>query len=159
MTIPWSADWAWSLPLIALTLAMHVAAVILLAVFILRARLRFERRPRSVAASALFAIAMIAGAGWALALMHGAEAGLWGGVYLMLGAIDNLDDAMFFSVDSMTTRGASGVELAREWKMMGALEAANGVLLFGVSTAFIAAVLAEAWANFRKLEHKAEEKR
>jgi hypothetical protein len=65
---------------------------------------------------------------------------------------------MFFSVDSMTTRGASGLELARHWRMMGALEAANGVLL-GDSTAFLAAVLTEAWSNFRKLEHKADEKR
>jgi hypothetical protein len=159
MTIPWTADWAWSLPLIALTLAMHVAAVILLAVFMLRAKLRFDRRPRGVAASALFTILMIAAAGWALAVLHGAEAGIWGGVYLLLGAIDNPADAMYFSVDSMTTRGASGVDLARHWKMMGALEAANGVLLFGVSTAFLAAVLTEAWSNFRKLEHKAEEKR
>jgi hypothetical protein len=156
MTPAWTADWAWSLPLIALTLAIHVAAVILLAVLILRAQLSFEKRPRGGAAAVLFAIAVIGAAGWALALMHGVEAAMWGGVYLMLGAIDNPADAMLYSVDSMTTRGASGLRLASHWRMMGALEAANGVLLFGVSTAFLAAVLAEAWANFRKLGHREE---
>jgi hypothetical protein len=34
----------------------------------------------------------------------------------------------------MATRGASGVTLQPHWQMMGALEAADGMLLFGIST-------------------------
>ena len=41
----------------------------------------------------------------------------------------------------MTTRGASGVMLQTHWQMMGALEAADGMLLFGISTAFIFTVM------------------
>ena len=41
----------------------------------------------------------------------------------------------------MTTRGASGLEVAEEWRLMGALEASDGMLLFGISTAFLFAVL------------------
>ena len=41
----------------------------------------------------------------------------------------------------MTTRGASGVTLEPQWLMMGALEAADGMLLFGISTAYIFAVI------------------
>ena len=37
----------------------------------------------------------------------------------------------------MSTRGASGLVPERHWQMMGALEAADGMLLFGISTAFI----------------------
>jgi hypothetical protein len=40
-------------------------------------------------------------------------------------------DAILYSVDSMTTRGASGLTLPRRWQLMGALEAADGVLLSG----------------------------
>ena len=43
--------------------------------------------------------------------------------------------AMLYSVDSMSTRGASGLTLQRYWRMMGALEAGDGMLLFGNSTA------------------------
>jgi len=46
-------------------------------------------------------------------------------------------EALLYSVDSITTRGASGLMLDRSWRMMGALEAADGMLLFGISTAFI----------------------
>ena len=37
----------------------------------------------------------------------------------------------------MSTRGASGLTLQRHWQMMGALEAVDGMLLFGVSTAYL----------------------
>ena len=45
----------------------------------------------------------------------------------------------------MTTRGASGLTLERHWQMMGALEAAGGMLLFGISTAYIFAVMQAYW--------------
>ena len=46
----------------------------------------------------------------------------------------------------MTTRGASGLTLQQHWRMMGALEAANGMLLFGISTAYIFAVMQGYWS-------------
>jgi hypothetical protein len=41
----------------------------------------------------------------------------------------------------MATRGASGFMLQPHWQMLGALEAADGMLLFGISTAFIFTVM------------------
>jgi hypothetical protein len=52
---------------------------------------------------------------------------------------------MLYSVDSMSTRGASGLTLQRHWQMMGALEAFDGMLLFGISTAYIFAVMQVYW--------------
>jgi hypothetical protein len=46
----------------------------------------------------------------------------------------------------MSTRGSSGLTLQRHWQMMGALEAVNGMLLFGVSTAYIFAVMQVYWS-------------
>jgi F0F1-type ATP synthase membrane subunit c/vacuolar-type H+-ATPase subunit K len=54
---------------------------------------------------------------------------------------------MLYSVDSMTTRGASGLMLQRHWQMMGALEAADGMLLFGIGTAYMFAAGVEADAH------------
>jgi hypothetical protein len=46
----------------------------------------------------------------------------------------------------MTTRGASALMLQRHWRMMmGALEATDGMLLFGISTAYIFAVMQAYW--------------
>ena len=60
---------------------------------------------------------------------------------MWLGAFGSLEAAILYSVDSIATRGASGLVLQSHWQMMGALEAANGVLLFGISTAFIFTVM------------------
>ena len=79
--------------------------------------------------------------GLLLALLHGIEAAVWAAAYLWLGALDSLGTAILYSIDSMTTRGASGVMLQTHWQMMGALEAADGMLLFGISTAFIFTVM------------------
>jgi hypothetical protein len=55
-------------------------------------------------------------------------------------------DALLLSVDSMSTRGASGLILQRPWQIMGALEAVDGMLLFGVTTAYIFAVMQVNWS-------------
>ena len=52
----------------------------------------------------------------------------------------------FFSLDSMSTRGASALTLQRPWQMMGALEAVDGMLLFGVSTAYLFSVMQVYWS-------------
>jgi len=69
------------------------------------------------------------------------EAAIWAAAFLWLGAIDSPVDAILYSLDSMATRGASGLTLKGPWRMMGALEAVDGMLLFGISTAFIFALL------------------
>lgn len=65
---------------------------------------------------------------------------------MWLGALGSFTDALFFSLDSMSTRGASGLTLQRPWQMMGALEAVDGMLLFGVSTAYLFSVMQVYWS-------------
>jgi hypothetical protein len=86
-------------------------------------------------------VAAFTAMGLLLAVLHGTEAAFWAAAYLWLGALDSPGAAILYSVDSMATRGASGVMLQPHWQMMGALEAADGMLLFGISTAFIFTVM------------------
>ena len=72
-----------------------------------------------------------------------------GGAYLWLGAIDTFVQALLFSVDSMTTRGASGLVLQQHWQLMGALEAVAGMLMFGISTAYVFQVLLLYWPDLQ----------
>ena len=54
-------------------------------------------------------------------------------------------------IHSMTTRGASGLTLERHWLTMDALDAADGMLLFGISTAYIFAVMQLYWPMLSEL--------
>jgi len=78
-------------------------------------------------------------------VLHGIEAAIWAAAYLWVGALGSSIDAMLYSIDSMTTRGASGLVVQQHWQMMGALEAVDGMLLFGISTAYIFAVMQLYW--------------
>jgi hypothetical protein len=92
--------------------------------------------------------------GLLLAALHGIEAALWAVAYFWLGALNSPADAIFYSVDSITTRGASGLTLEQHWRMMGALEAMDGILLFGISTAFVFAAMQSFWPVMtRRLQH------
>jgi hypothetical protein len=98
-------------------------------------------------------IGVVGAVGLLLAALHGIEATIWAAAYLWLGALDSPRDAMLYSVDSMTTRGASGLMLQRHWQMMGALEAADGMLLFGISTAYMFAVMQAYWPMLMTHRH------
>ena len=71
-------------------------------------------------------------------------------MYLWVGAVDSPTDALLYSFDSMATLGASGLTLQRPWQMMGGLEAVNGMMLFGVSTAYVFTVMQLYWALLAK---------
>src|SRR5271169_7021036 len=120
--------------------------VVLMALLALRIRLQLEIRNLGLRYVIPIVIGVVAGVGLLLAVLHGIEAAIWAAAYLWLGALDSPIDAMLYSVDSMTTRGASGLMLQRHWRMMGALEAADGMLLFGISTAYIFTVMQAYWA-------------
>jgi hypothetical protein len=138
--------WLWGLSLIVSTMAIHATAVVVLAFVGVGIRVRLETRGLKVWGLIAILICMIGVIGLLLAVVHGIECGIWAVAYLRLGALDSPTDALLFSLDSMSTRGASGLTLRRPWQIMGPLEAVDGMLLFGVSTAYLFAVMQTYWS-------------
>jgi len=66
---------------------------------------------------------------------------MWAGLYVWLDAIPTYSEAIYFSLVTFTTLGYGDVTLGEEWRVLGALESANGVIIFGWSTAMVVAVL------------------
>jgi len=104
-------------------------------------RVRLEHRSLGLPHLITIVIAAFTAMGLLLVVLHGVESTFWAVAYLWLGALDSPRAAILYSVDTMATRGASGLMLHPHWQMMGALEAADGMLLFGISTAFIFTVM------------------
>ena len=130
----------------ALTIAIHVTGIALMAFASVRIRVRLEKHNRFEAGQVFaIVIGLVGAVGLLLGALHGIEAVLWAAAFWWLGALDSPADAILYSVDSISTRGASGLMLERRWRMMGALEAMDGVLLFGISTAFIFAAIQAFW--------------
>jgi hypothetical protein len=141
----WIADWAWSLPLILLTVVIYVFGLGFINKRVVRVLGRSIDRRRLVL---VFALVM----GAAVLLMtalHAIEGMAWALAYLFLGAVPDAKSAMLYSLYAMTTYGHESVSLAPQWQMMGALEALNGMLLFGLTTAFLFAMIQEVWPIHR----------
>ena len=136
----WGASWIAGLSLITLTTAVHAFGVVMIYRGMMRRMRSGKVRLRHARHRTAGAVAVVAIVGLLLTVLHGIEAGLWMLAYLALGAVGSRRDAMLYSLDSFTTRGASDVLLTPDWRLMGALEAADGMLLFGISTAFVFAV-------------------
>ncbi|MES5484925.1 hypothetical protein QMZ05_19375 [Bradyrhizobium sp. INPA03-11B] len=73
--------------------------------------------------------------------LHAMEAVVWAGAYLWLGALPDERSTMLYSIGAMTTFGHASLHLSDRWQMLGALEALNGMLLFGLTTAFLYATI------------------
>ena len=139
-------SWRWGLSLIALTMAFHAVAVVMMGIVAVKIRCRLENRRFNLWNLIPIMICIVAVIGLLLAVTLVIECGIWAAMYLWLGALDSPLDALLFSIDSMSTRGASGLALQRHWQLMGALEAVNGMLLFGLSTAWLFTVGQAYWS-------------
>lgn len=69
--------------------------------------------------------------------LHSLEIALFAGFYLVIGAIDGLDEALFFSATAYVTLSQPASGFPVEWRLVGAMEGLIGFLLIGWSTAFL----------------------
>jgi hypothetical protein len=147
------SSWILGLALTVLTIAIHTTAVVLMA-FGLEARIRARvdetpdlRRAIPTVIVRIGAVALI------LAALHGLEGVLWALAYWWLGALGSFGEASVYALSTMTTLEIPGLTLPSRFQMISALEAVNGVLLFGISTAFLFAVIQVHW---QLLSHRHE---
>jgi hypothetical protein len=74
-------------------------------------------------------------------LVSVAEVTVWAGVYLLIGALEGLEAALYFSTVTFTTLGYGDMVLSDQWRLLSAFEAANGIIMFGWSTAIVIAAV------------------
>ncbi len=141
----WSADWVWGCPLIVLTVVIHVLG---LGFITQKAILIYSEIMKHRYTTGAFV--MVTGLTTLLAtILHGIEAAIWAVAYCVIGARPDFRSAMFYSLGAITTYGHQNLYLEERWRLMGAIEALNGWLLFGLSTAFLFWLIQEVSPNNR----------
>jgi len=137
----WNADWAWGLPLIVANVIIHVIGLGFLNLKMIQVlTLAKERR------YFLYAFVVVMGIVTIMAiLLHAIEAGIWAIAYRVLGALPDSKSALLYSLSAITTYGHSEIFLESRWRLLGALEALNGLILFGLTTAFLYGMIQRVW--------------
>ena len=69
------------------------------------------------------------------------DAVLWAYAYVQVGAIPDFEAALYFSMVTFTTLGYGDLTLEADWRLLASFEAANGIIMFGWTTALIVAYL------------------
>ena len=117
--------------LILLTTLVHAIGVVAIAHWLKldRARERARRlHPDTV--MLLSAVALL------LFAIHSVEIALFALFYVAVGAVPDLDQALYFSAAAYSTIGSADVSLPAEWRLVGATEGVVGFLMLGWSAAF-----------------------
>lgn len=66
---------------------------------------------------------------------------IWAVLYLALNAIEGFEKALYFSMVTYTTLGYGDVLLDEQWRLLASFEAANGIIMFGWTTAIVIAAV------------------
>jgi voltage-gated potassium channel Kch len=66
---------------------------------------------------------------------------VWAFAYLALSAIEGLEKALYFSMVTFTTLGYGEIVLEERWRLLASFEAANGIIMFGWTTAIVIAAV------------------
>lgn len=135
MEIPpvvWGARMILGCALLTLCIFIHTLGLIMIARLATHERVNLRTVQSIPFASAAFAVCA-SGA----AVLFVVQAFLWGMLYVHLGAINGFEHAISFSIGAFTTYGGSGIVLGRPWVLLSEIQAVNGVIAFGLTTAFL----------------------
>jgi hypothetical protein len=86
-------------------------------------------------------VTIVTGAALLAFAAHLAEIAVWALVFIGCGEFPDLAAALYHSAENYTTLGYGDVVMSASWRMLGPLEAADGMLMFGISTALIFTVI------------------
>ncbi len=113
----WSANWAWSLPLIVLNVVIHVIGLGRINESVVRvlSGAKERRRFTSMFAAVMGVTALLA------TILHGIEAATWATAYRVLRALPDTKSAMLYSLSAITSYGHANLFLEEQWQLMGVL--------------------------------------
>jgi hypothetical protein len=129
--------------MVALTVTMHLLGLSVLIAATNRHSDRFQAE-RALVRQML----VLLGVSFGLFVLHGIEIWSYSTLYYWLGATRSFADALYFSTATYATIGDRDL-ISKSWRVLGAIEGANGIILFGWSTAFFVSIV----ARVRVLEH------
>jgi len=129
---------------VAMALVLHVTAALV------RRGYRGRSFWRNVAVMMIVTLIMAAA--------HLTQIALWALAFLLCGQVSDFETAFYFSAENYTALGYGDIVLSNRWRLLGPLEAMNGLLFFGLSTAVLFAVMTRLVVNHLRAEvgHRTE---
>ena len=124
------------LPVMLLCLILQIAIVFWCVRYCARQTGRDPSRTGWLEAVRPLAVAMLA-----MMIANVLQIALWGYLFVWLGDFEDLYPAIYHSAVNFTSLGYGDIVMKEEWKLLGPLEAANGILMMSMTAAALTAIL------------------
>lgn len=80
---------------------------------------------------------------------HLFQIAIWAALFMYLGEFADILTAFYHSAVNFASLGYGDIVMSEKWRLLGALEASNGVLMFGLSAGTLLAVMTRLFARHR----------
>lgn len=101
--------------------------------------------------SAVFKVGLLALVMFLMLLSNFIQMMVWAFLFVLLDEFDTFSTAVYHSAVNFATLGYGDIVLSERWRMLGPLEAATGILMFGVSTSVMTATIVDLMQRNAKL--------
>jgi len=107
---------------------------------------RFRDRPGG--SGLLRNVAMLSAVMLVMLIGNVIQMAIWATLFMIIGEFEQFTKALYFSSVTFATLGYGDVVLSEQWRLLSGVEAANGILMFGVSTAVMTAAVLDVMKRF-----------
>lgn len=83
-----------------------------------------------------------------LVVGHIVQIGIWAGVFVAIGEFGSFTFAFYHSAVNFTSLGYGDHVMSEAWRVLGPMEAAVGILMFGLSAAIFFAVFTKIFSRY-----------
>jgi hypothetical protein len=88
---------------------------------------------------------------------HVIQVAIWAVLFMALGEFSDFLTAFYHSMVNFASLGYGDIVMTEEWRLLGAIEASNGVLMFGLSAGAMLSIMSYLLAHDRGLENQVNE--
>lgn len=127
--------------LMVITTAIHASGMLLVVQVVLSKDAHAEHLKKRMR---LFSVAGVVLLMFIISVL---EVMVWSVTYLWLDAFENFERATYFSMVTFTTLGYGEIVLDEQWRLLASFEAANGIIMFGWTTAIVLATVQRIYFN------------
>jgi hypothetical protein len=129
---------------IFISMGIQIVAVVFMLQYLMKLAARENRKFDGLAFNA-YALSMV------LLLLftgHMVQMALWAMLFMYLGEFHDFLTAFYHSTVNFASLGYGDIVMSERWRLLGALEASNGVLMFGLSAGTLLSVMSHLFENY-----------
>lgn len=131
--------------MVSITTLVHFFGLLLLTRLMSRAHVRLRTNEGALRQAGMILLVV-----FGIFALHTVQVWTYAVLYELLGEFETFEQALYFSTVSFSTLGFGDLTLSKSWRVLGAIEAVNGLVLIAWSTAFLMSVT----TRLRLLEHE-----